>query len=133
VNENDDDDADDDDDDDDDASDDDGRNPNGLGCQTRFLVARPLLLPRPRPAPALALVGGRAARCGVVSAGIAIAFSASVIALISRAMLCGVSTICVRAVLRARCWVVGAAPAGLADASSSLSANSINAFRVRAL
>ena len=129
----DDDDDDDDDDDGDSNDDDDGRNTDGLGCRLRFLVACPLPLPRPRPAPASALAGGRAARCGVASAGIAIAFSASVIALISRAMLCGVSTICVRAVLRARCWVVGAAPAGLADASSSLSANSINASRVRAL
>ena len=91
------------DDDDDDGSDDDGRHPNGLGCRSRFLVARLLLLPRPRPAPAFALAGGHAARCGVVSAGIAIAFSASVIALISRDMLDGVSTIRVRAVLRARC------------------------------
>ena len=123
----------DDDNDDDDGSDDDGRHPNGLGCRSRFLVARLLLLPRPRPAPAFALAGGHAARCGVVSAGIAIAFSASVIALISRDMLDGVSTIRVRAVLRARCWVVGAAPAGPFDASASLSASSVNAFWVRTL
>ena len=67
----------DDDDDDDDADDgdtnDDGRNPDDLGCRLRFLVACLLPLPRPRPATASALAGGRAARCGVASAGIAIA------------------------------------------------------------